>query len=184
MKTKRNWQYWWTLLYWPIYLAGFAIVERLVPLSKAHIISTSIDYAIPKREYFKMMTVLYVGMTIFIVVSAIYPNGLDIRPEHLGVNSFSTWVVSLIYRTDTPTNVIPSIHIYNSIGMAIGLCKSDYVKPYIKRGSVILAFLITIATFFVKQHGIVDAIAAIILVVVMYFIVYKKDCYFLRGANI
>ena len=68
--------------------------------------------------------------------------------------------------------------------MAIGLCKSDYVKPYIKRGSVILAFLITIATFFVKQHGIVDAIAAIILVVVMYFIVYKKDCYFLRGANI
>ena len=188
MKTKRNWRYWWTLLYWPIYLAGFAIVERLVPLSKAHIISTSIDYAIPfipqfiifyilwfpfifltfwilflhdKREYFKMMTVLYVGMTLFIV-----------------------WVVSLIYRTDTPTNVIPSIHIYNSIGMAIGLCKSDYVKPYIKRGSVILAFLITIATFFVKQHGIVDAIAAIILVVVMYFIVYKKDCYFLRGANI
>ncbi len=90
MKTKRNWRYWWTLLYWPIYLAGFAIVERLVPLSKAHIISTSIDYAIPfipqfiifyilwfpfifltfwilflhdKREYFKMMTVLYVGMT-------------------------------------------------------------------------------------------------------------------------
>ena len=211
MKTKRNWRYWWTLLYWPIYLAGFAIVERLVPLSKAHIISTSIDYAIPfipqfiifyilwfpfifltfwilflhdKREYFKMMTVLYVGMTIFIVVSAIYPNGLDIRPQHLEVNSFSTWVVSWIYNTDTPTNVIPSIHIYKSIGMAIGLCKSDYVKPYIKRGSVILAFLITIATFFVKQHGIVDAVAAIILVVVMYFIVYKKDCYFLRGANI
>ena len=174
MKTKRNWRYWWTLLYWPIYLAGFAIVERLVPLSKTHIISTSIDYAIPfipqfiifyilwfpfifltfwilflhdKREYFKMMTVLYVGMTIFIVVSAIYPNGLDIRPQHLEVNSFSTWVVSLIYNTDTPTNVIPSIHIYNSIGMAIGLCKSKYVKPYIKHGSVILAFLITIATF-------------------------------------
>ena len=68
--------------------------------------------------------------------------------------------------------------------MAIGLCKSDYVKPYIKYGSVILACLITIATFFVKQHGIVDAIAAFILVGVMYVIVYKKDCYFLKGENV
>lgn len=52
-------------------------------------------------------------MTIFIVVSVIYPNGLDIRPKQLGHSNIALILVDLLYKIDTPTNVLPSIHIFN-----------------------------------------------------------------------
>ena len=107
---KKNWRYWWTLLYFVVYLLCFFFIEHFLPVTQYHMISTPIDHMIPfnewfvffyiswfgyiffsfwyfffkdKKEYLQMITLLFTGMTLFIVVSIIYPNGLDIRPKQL-----------------------------------------------------------------------------------------------------
>ena len=119
-------------------------------------------------------------MTLFVLVSAIYPNGLSIRPVLAHPKNISEYLVSLIYMADTPTNVLPSIHVYNSIGMAIAIYSVKTLPVYERVGSLFLGIMITISTVFVKQHGIIDVLSALILAYIMYVIVYKKDFYFLK----
>ena len=65
----------------------------------------------PSRlEYYQMVLSLGTGMTLFLLISYLYPNMVDIRPDHLVHGNLFTDVVILLYHHDTPTNVFPSIH--------------------------------------------------------------------------
>jgi len=203
---KYHLKYWWTLLYFVVYLLGFFLIERLTG-TVVHDLTTSFDRHVPfishfiyfyylwfpfifytfvrlffdyKEDYLKMITFLYTGMTLFVLVSAIYPNGLSIRPVLVHPKNISEYLVSLIYMADTPTNVLPSIHVYNSIGMAIAIYSVKTLPVYERVGSLFLGIMITISTVFVKQHGIIDVLSALILAYIMYVIVYKKEFYFLK----
>ena len=127
-----------------------------------------------------MMTFLFTGMTLFVLISMIYPNGLDIRPKHLHHSNIALILVDLLYKIDTPTNVLPSIHIFNSIGMCMAFSKSKHTTSIMKIGTTILTIGIIISTFLIKQHGIIDAISAVVLSIILYIIVYKKKIYFLK----
>ena len=122
-------------------------------------------------------------MTIFIVVSVIYPNGLDIRPKQLGHSNIALILVDLLYKIDTPTNVLPSIHIFNSIGMCMAFSKSKHATSIMKKGTTILTIGIIISTFLIKQHGIIDALSAVVLSIILYVIVYKKHIYLLKRKS-
>ena len=119
-------------------------------------------------------------MTLFVIVSVIYPNGLDIRPKHLGHSNIALLLVDLLYKIDTPTNVLPSIHIFNSIGMCMAFYESKHATSKMKKGTAFLTIGIIISTFLIKQHGIIDALSAVVLSIILYVIVYKKNIYFLR----
>ena len=67
-----------------------------------------------KQEYWQFILTLGIGMTLFIVVSLIYPNGQNLRPELTGDGIFIQ-LVQYLYTIDTPTNILPSIHVFNSI---------------------------------------------------------------------
>ncbi len=203
-------QYWWTWFYFVLYLMGFFFIERFSGITSYHLISLAIDHQLPfnewfvffyylwfpfifftfaylffnhKRDYLKMITFLYVGMTLFLVISLVYPNKLDIRPAHLANTNIARYLCNLIWAADTPTNVLPSIHIYDSIGMAIALNRCEGTTRIVKYGSIILAVMIILSTFLIKQHGLIDAFCAVILSAVMYVIIYKKKIYFLRGRE-
>lgn len=105
----KNYKHGLLLLYFPFYLAAFSYLEKRVP-DQLHIIDCAIDRYIPfievfiipyllwfvyiaiagiyfffreKESFCKLMYFGMIGMTIFIIVSYVYPNGLELRRTHL-----------------------------------------------------------------------------------------------------
>ena len=111
-----------------------------------------------KREYFQLIFNLMMGMTVFLVVSYVYPNIQYLRPAVFPRNNIFTQLVTCIYRSDTPTNILPSIHVFNSLAVyfAIRHCQALKDKKWIQRSSLILSTLIILSTMFIKQHSVID----------------------------
>ena len=82
-----------------------------------------------------------------------------------------------VYATDTPTNVLPSIHVFNSLGVCIAIWHSEALKKHrkIQYGAYLLAVLIILSTVFLKQHSVTDVIAAFALACVIYPFVYATQ---------
>lgn len=128
-------------------------------------------------EFRKNCIFLFTGMTIFLIVSTIYPNGHHLRPVIYADNSIFTQLVKALYSTDTATNLFPSIHVYNSLGTHIAIIHSEKLKD--KKIIHILSFLLMVSicmsTVFLKQHSMFDVITAFIMAAVMYPLVYKRE---------
>jgi membrane-associated phospholipid phosphatase len=79
-------------------------------------------------------------------------------------------MVRFLYRIDTPTNIFPSIHVFNSIAVAVAAADSEALKKHtwVVRGSNVLALLIVCATVFLKQHTVLDVISAVYLLCVRF----------------
>lgn len=130
-----------------------------------------------KEDYFKNCTFLFTGMTIFLIISTLWPNGQDLRPLAMPRENIFTNMVAALYRTDTPTNLWPSIHVYNSIGCHLAIIKSRHFenRKGIRIASLILCISIIMSTMFIKQHSVFDVTTAFIMASVMYVIVYRSD---------
>lgn len=190
----------WVFLYAFIYLIWFYFIEH-ANITSYHIVYSPIDDLIPfceyfvipyyiwfpymlvvflyifftsKEEFYKVATLIITGMTIFLIFSSIYPNAHELRPTTFERSNIFTSLVAFTYSIDTPTNILPSIHVYNSIGCHIGIMKSEVLKnnPLIKSISLIISVSIVLSTVFIKQHSIIDGILAIILISIVYVIVY------------
>lgn len=190
----------WVLLYAFIYLPWFIYLEDHVTAGY-HIIHVALDDKIPFNEYFiipymmwfgfiaitilyfffanrtefyKLTLFLFAGMTIFLIISTIFPNGQDLRPMTFARDNMFVDMVKTLYQTDTPTNVLPSIHVFNSIGAYIAIAHNERLKNIkpIKYASFILTLAIILSTMVLKQHSIIDVIVATIMAAVLYAFVY------------
>lgn len=183
----------WIIVYMIFYLLGFFILEN-AEHRHYHVIHSWLDDQIPfceyfvipyllwfvymvvgvcwfifrskdKREYYQLISVLSIGMTIFLVVSCIYPNRQDLRPTVFANHNLFTQMVQALYATDTPTNVLPSIHVFNSLVMFYAINGSAQFKE--RRGIRIfcgvLSVSIVLSTMFLKQHSVVDVSLGILL---------------------
>lgn len=130
-----------------------------------------------KDDYFRICAFLFTGMTVFLIVSTLWPNGHNLRPAIMPRDNIFTGLVSMLYRTDTPTNLWPSIHVYNSLGCHFAVMKSARLEKHkgIRTGSLILCVSIILSTMFIKQHSVFDVTTAFIMAAVMYGIVYYSD---------
>lgn len=196
---KNNKQILW-VLYAPAYFAFFTYLENRDNVT-FHLIHSKIDDKIPfikefiipyylwfayiaiavvlfyiyDIENFKKLAVyLATGMTMFLVVSYVYPNVLNLRPEVISGNGIIDKMVKGIYNNDTPTNVFPSIHVYNSIVVYVAIFKSDFRNKYKALNVLcfVLSVLIIMSTVFLKQHSIVDVAGAFVMAAVFYIPVY------------
>lgn len=190
------------LSYFVVYLLWFAYVEKTVT-SHFHVIHMALDDVIPfceyfiipyllwfayvawgiaffafhnKSDYYKLCIFLFTGMTVFLVISTIYPNGHFLRPYYFEHHNFFTMLCEKLYATDTPTNLFPSIHVYNSLAVHIAVVKSDEFKKgkVVRLISFILCSSIILATMFLKQHSFFDVLTACGLAFVMYQVLYAK----------
>lgn len=190
------------IIYGIIYLTWFAHLERTIEQYK--IIHVSLDDYIPfcevfvipyllwfvymaagviyfffkdKDDYFRLCTFLFTGMTVFLLVSTLWPNGQDLRPSAMPRNNVFTKLVAFLYSADTPTNLWPSIHVYNSLGCHFAITKSRHFenKKGIKFASLILCASIIMSTMLIKQHSVFDVTTAFIMATIMYLIVYRSD---------
>lgn len=188
------------LVYLVIYLICFFVVERYTE-DNYHLIHVALDDKIPfleifvipyfcwfayvagfvvyfiffdKESYWPLFWFLVSGMTLFIIVSAVYPNGQELRPEVFPRDNLFTRMIGHLYETDTPTNLLPSIHVYNSIGIQIAVMKSKPLKKHriIQAAAGVLCVLIILSTMFIKQHSVVDVVSAIALSAVAYPVFY------------
>ncbi len=191
------------LVYLVIYLIWFSYLEEHVKHPE-HLIHMKIDDMIPfceyfvvpyllwfgyiacvvvyfifhdRREYYQNFVFLATGMTIFLVISTIWPNGHNLRPDTMPRDNIFTALVEMLYRSDTPTNLWPSIHVYNSLGAHIAIMKSRTLKDkrWVHVGSFILCVSIILSTMFIKQHSVFDVMTGFVMALVMYILVYEVD---------
>lgn len=192
------------LVYAAVYVVWFHFLERTVTRGpQFHVVHCAADEMIPFIPLFIIPYLLWFayvgaalvvldykdadeathlgiflacGMTICLMIFTFFPNGTDFRiianPDN-GICSALTW---LIQRIDPPTNVFPSIHVYNSMGVNDAIWRSRLFKnyPVIRWGSLILMVLICFSTVFLKQHSLLDVAGAMILAYFMDKAIYGK----------
>lgn len=130
-----------------------------------------------KEDYYKTCAFLFIGMTISMIICTIWPNGHNLRPAEFSRDNIFTAMVGYLYQIDTCTNVFPSIHVYNSIGVHLAVMNSERLKKNraVRIGSFILMVSICLSTVFLKQHSALDGIGAILLAMFMHRMVYKPE---------
>ena len=206
MKIKRllhRYKHAWVLLYAFIYMPWFLWLEKNVT-KDYFVIHSPLDDYIPFIEYFivpyllwfifiaitagyfflqdtegfyRLALFLCSGMTLFLILCTVFPNGLDLRPEVFTRDNIFIQLVKQVYRADTPTNVLPSIHVFNSLGAYLAIIHSRELSrmKWVRYGSLALTVSIVLATMFLKQHSIIDVVAAFALGTLMYVVIYARE---------
>ncbi len=127
------------------------------------------------KEYYQLILTLGTGMSLFLIISLIFPNGQDLRPALTGDSVFIK-AVQFIYHTDTPTNVLPSIHVFNSLACCTAILKNkrEHFKKTTDTLTVVLTILIIMSTMLLKQHSVVDVMLAALMYTGCYRVIYGK----------
>ncbi|MBP3926826.1 MAG: phosphatase PAP2 family protein [Clostridium sp.] len=130
-----------------------------------------------KEEFYRLCTFLFTGMTLFLLICTIYPNGTDLRSAVDPQKNLCSWLVAWIRQTDTCTNVFPSIHVYNSICAHTAIRKNETLRknPWIRYGSLLLAVSICLSTVFLKQHSVIDVAGAALMAIAIYPLAYAGN---------
>lgn len=130
-----------------------------------------------KQDYYKACIFLCTGMTVFLVISTLFPNGHHLRLAEMPRDNVFTQMVAFLWKTDTPTNLWPSIHVFNSMGAHFAIARSREFESRkgIKLASFLLAASIILSTMFIKQHSVFDVLTGIAMGAVMYVFVYRRD---------
>ena len=187
------------LLGWVGYFLLYVLTENLSPPERCHVIHCALDDKIPFCELFLIPytfwyllvagSLLYFflydipsfrTLSIFIIITQVvamtayifYPSIQLLRPETFPRDNLLTRLMAFIYTVDTPTGVCPSLHVAYSVGIASTWCKARSVPRWSKPVVVALAILISIATTFVKQHSVVDILAALPVCVLAELLVF------------
>lgn len=190
----------WVLLYVVLYMPWFAWLEKTVT-TDFYMINIPIDNKIPfceyfiipyflwflfvpavlgylffysREEFYKATAFLFIGMTVFLIICTVWPNGLSLRQDIAERDNICAKLTKMLYKTDTSTNVFPSIHVFNTLGCLLSLYKSKGMKGHniLLTGATILSLLIVLSTMFLKQHSVIDVIGGFGLAAIMYAIVY------------
>lgn len=190
------------VLYGLFYVAVFTWLERR-PVNSYLIIKTHLDSRIPfceyfiipymlwflyiaatvglfvfldRKDYIRLCFTLGVGMTVFLLVSYLFPNMQPLRPklEYFTRDNVFLDMVRGLYAADTCTNVFPSIHVFNSLAADFAIQKSQQLKNcrVLRICSHILCISIILSTMFLKQHSTFDVLAGIVMAGILYWFVY------------
>ncbi|MCC8168744.1 MAG: phosphatase PAP2 family protein [Clostridiales bacterium] len=203
LETWEKYKHFCLCFYFLGYLAWFAYLEKTVT-TRFHVIHLTVDDYIPfcevfvipylmwfvfiawgviyfgfhnKKDYYRLCAFMFTGMTIFLIISTVYPNGHYLRPVSFENENIFTDLVQMVYSNDTSTNLFPSIHVYNSIAVYLAVHESEDLRN--RRGMQFVTFIVMISivlsTVFIKQHSMFDVLTAILLAGVMYMVVYGHE---------
>lgn len=202
-KFLRRKHVWIVLVYGIFYMLCFSILEKKITRGY-HVIHMDVDDLIPfcevfivpytlwffymaavviffsffnkdVKEFYQIIFSLGIGMTLFLVVSWLYPNGQNLRPMVFTRDNIFIDMVRHLYTIDTPTNILPSIHVYNSVAAYIAIDRCEALRKYqgVRKGALVLTVLIVLSTMFLKQHSAFDVVFALVLNAVVYSVIYQ-----------
>ena len=149
---------WFYILAFPFWAVGYVLAARRGKDMFYRFVATD-------------LTIHFICFICFILIPT-----TNIRPEIAG-NTISERILLLVYSLDggnSPSNLFPSIHCYVSWLCWKGVAGSEKISKWYQRFSLIFAVLVIISTQVLKQHYIVDAVAALILVE-LFWRFYQKE---------
>lgn len=189
------------LICWAVYLVSFFAVERIVTEPKL-ILHSALDDVIPFVPYavyvyilwfpYILITMLYcvfcidehkawnycktIAAAMFMTLGfyLLVPNGVDIRPMDDGSTGLAMTIVRMIWASDTPYNVFPSIHVFVSILLDKIWADSD-IKQVWKDLSHVLCAAICVSTVLLKQHSIYDVSGGMAVAAVCIYYIGRKN---------
>ena len=133
----------------------------------------------PKGEFWRLCLPLFAGMTLSLLFCAVVPNGIYLRPRTVPGNDIFAVLVRGLYRTDTATNVFPSIHVFNSVTLDMAYQRSSRFagrrRRWVRWGAHVLDVSIILSTLLLKQHSVLDATAGLILAVALEAVALHLD---------
>lgn len=181
------------LLFWPIYGIAFYTLELGLPGRVYFPIESVLDAYIPFCELFlipymfwfaylvgmvvygclfdlnsfrRYMYFIMITYTVTIVLYMLFPTCQNLRPAVFERDNALTRFVAGFYAYDTNTNVCPSIHVLGSVAVSYGAWNSKHFgTPAWRWAFSITTALIIVSTVFMKQHSIIDVLAALLLCV-------------------
>lgn len=190
------------LIFWPLFGMMFSFVERFYKAGSYHVMHCALDDVIPFCEWFlipylfwfvyligtlvytfffdvpafkKMMRFIICTYTITMVIYLLFPTCQELRPEVFPRDNVLTRFIGRFYSFDTNTNVCPSIHVLGSAAAMLGLLDCRRLqRPRFKLFAVIAALLICVSTVFMKQHSVLDVIAAAPLCLLGHYLCYYR----------
>lgn len=175
-------------LFWPIFILRYLLVENWNPAAAYHPVRCFADDLIPFLEgfilpyfawYFCIVGVhvwlycrkdpvfrmysryLIITISISTAIFLMYPTCQELRPVVFPRSNLLTEIVGLLYGMDTNTNVCPSEHVIGSAGFFLAVCYAEGTGSRQKRLAAIASILTGSATVFLKQHSLVDVLAAL-----------------------
>ncbi len=126
-----------------------------------------------RKIYHSSLIAINLSLLICYVIYIVFQTTVP-RPQLAG-NDIFTQMVEFIYSIDRPFNCFPSIHCLISFILITAINRSK-IKNRINFGIITgISVSIILSTFFIKQHVILDAIAAILLGRAVFNLVYKID---------
>lgn len=194
-------------LYTAVYLLWFRLVEAL-PRSSYQVIELALDRKIPfveefvlpyvswfafvplgvllllkydREMYDRAVTFLMTGMTVFLLVSTLFPNMQFLRPFILPRENVFTKLIGLLWMVDAPTNVSPSIHVFNTLAILVMIWKSrakELKGLRLRLMWTVWGALIILSTMFIKQHSLLDVLAAFLMAGILYVFVFRYGMVF------
>lgn len=190
------------LLFWPLFGIMFSFVERFYHVGSYYVMHCAFDDAIPFCEWFlipylfwfvyligtlvytfffdipafkRMMRFIICTYTITMVIYLLFPTCQNLRPEVFPRDNALTRFIGWFYTFDTNTNVCPSIHVLGSVAAMFGLLDCRKLqKPWVKFAVCVMALLICASTVFMKQHSILDVLAAVPLCLLGHYLCYQR----------
>ena len=185
---------WFMALYALFYLSFFALLERtiqtpdlwvhcplddLIPFCKYAIVPYILWfpwipftlfyllYKAPREDFWRLCIPLFTGMTMTLLFYAIVPNGLALRPKYVPGTDIFAQLVRMIYRSDTPMNVCPSIHVFNSVTLMLAYYRSAIFdaprRRWMRPAAMVLCVSISLSTILLKQHSVIDVVFGLLL---------------------
>ena len=114
----------------------------------------------PREDFWRLCLPLFSGMTIALACYVVVPTGLDLRPYWVPGSDIFARAVRMLYRTDTATNVCPSIHVFNSVTLMLAYyrCRlfEEPKRRWMRPAAAVLCVSIVLSTVLLKQHSCID----------------------------
>ncbi len=114
----------------------------------------------------RYMWFMMIGFSLSMLICTVFPNGQNLRPTAFSTDGFCVRLVQALYRADTNTNVLPSMHVVGSFAVVYGAVHGrETKKPLWMAVFIATALLICCSTVFIKQHSFLDIIAGVVVAI-------------------
>ena len=189
----------WYLLYLPIYLLLFALVEHFIvddywvswctlddwiPFVRQFVLIYVLWYPLmlgttlvllfkDRRAFVRYARSVVIALSACMLIFVIFPSGQELRPAEVPGSDLTARLLRAIYAADTNTNVFPSMHVVGTLAAVIGIFDSRSAPRGVQWGVAALGVLINASTVLIKQHSVLDILGGVVLYWLVYLAVYR-----------
>lgn len=126
------------------------------------------------QAYWRALYGVAGGTAFTLALYVILPTGLQLRRPVYGTDVCSV-LLRLIYQSDTPTNVCPSLHVFVTVLLLLILLSHPGIVTTATRiANIWIAAAICASTVLIDQHSLIDVACGLLLALYVYRRLYRR----------